>query len=383
MSEKKYPEVQAGEVLLKVENLSQHFGPLKAVDNVSFEVKKGEVFGLVGESGCGKTTTGRTIIRLYNATGGNVYFKGQRIGAGALGYKEAIKSAKAKAKADIAALNADSKANPDHKSGNERCIQEIQAKLAATIAENKKQIKAAKLDNKNADRDLVTQIQMIFQDPIASLNPRMTVREIIAEGMVIKGIKDKEYIDQQVYDILDKVGLVREHAGRYPHEFSGGQRQRIGIARSVVMRPEMIIADEPVSALDVSVQAQVINLLNELKESMGLTILFIAHDLSVVKYFSDRIGVMYFGKMVELADADELFAHPMHPYTKSLLSAIPLPDPRTEKVRKRIKYNALESHDYTVNKPSFREIAPNHFVMCNDEEEIAYKAELAANGKDA
>ena len=383
MSEKKYPEVQAGEVLLKVENLSQHFGPLKAVDNVSFEVKKGEVFGLVGESGCGKTTTGRTIIRLYNATGGNVYFKGQRIGAGALGYKEAIKSAKAKAKADIAALNADSKANPDHKSGNERCIQEIQAKLAATIAENKKQIKAAKLDNKNADRDLVTQIQMIFQDPIASLNPRMTVREIIAEGMVIKGIKDKEYIDQQVYDILDKVGLVREHAGRYPHEFSGGQRQRIGIARSVVMRPEMIIADEPVSALDVSVQAQVINLLNELKESMGLTILFIAHDLSVVKYFSDRIGVMYFGKMVELADADELFAHPMHPYTKSLLSAIPLPDPRTEKVRKRIKYNALESHDYTVDKPSFREIAPNHFVMCNDEEEIAYKAELAANGKDA
>ena len=383
MSEKKYPEVQAGEVLLKVENLSQHFGPLKAVDNVSFEVKKGEVFGLVGESGCGKTTTGRTIIRLYNATGGNVYFKGQRIGAGALGYKEAIKSAKAKAKADIAALNADSKANPDHKSGNERCIQEVKAELAATIAENKKQIKAAKLDNKKADRDLVTQIQMIFQDPIASLNPRMTVREIIAEGMVIKGIKDKEYIDQQVYDILDKVGLVREHAGRYPHEFSGGQRQRIGIARSVVMRPEMIIADEPVSALDVSVQAQVINLLNELKESMGLTILFIAHDLSVVKYFSDRIGVMYFGKMVELADADELFAHPMHPYTKSLLSAIPLPDPRTEKVRKRIKYNALESHDYTVNKPSFREIAPNHFVMCNDEEEIAYKAELAANGKDA
>ena len=383
MSEKKYPEVQAGEVLLKVENLSQHFGPLKAVDNVSFEVKKGEVFGLVGESGCGKTTTGRTIIRLYNATGGNVYFKGQRIGAGTLGYKEAIKAAKAKAKADIAALNADSKANPDHKSGNERCIQEVKAELAATVAENKKQIKAAKLDNKKADRDLVTQIQMIFQDPIASLNPRMTVREIIAEGMVIKGIKDKEYIDQQVYDILDKVGLVREHAGRYPHEFSGGQRQRIGIARSVVMRPEMIIADEPVSALDVSVQAQVINLLNELKESMGLTILFIAHDLSVVKYFSDRIGVMYFGKMVELADADELFAHPMHPYTKSLLSAIPLPDPRTEKVRKRIKYNALESHDYTVNKPSFREIAPNHFVMCNDEEEIAYKAELAANGKDA
>ncbi len=375
MSENKYPEIQAGEVLLKVENLSQHFGPLKAVDNVSFEVKKGEVFGLVGESGCGKTTTGRTIIRLYNATGGNVYFKGQRIGAGTLEYKKAIKAARAKAKADIAALKAQGAQDDE--------IAAIKAELAEVVAENKKQIKLAKHDNKHAEGDLVTQIQMIFQDPIASLNPRMTVREIIAEGMVIKGIKDKGYIDQQVYDILDKVGLVREHAGRYPHEFSGGQRQRIGIARSVVMRPEMIIADEPVSALDVSVQAQVINLLNELKESLGLTILFIAHDLSVVKYFSDRIGVMYFGKMVELADADELFAHPMHPYTKSLLSAIPLPDPRTEKTRQRIKYNPLESHDYTVDKPSFREILPNHFVMCNDAEEAAYKAELQGNGKDA
>ena len=374
MAEKKYPEVANGEVLLKVEQLSQHFGPLKAVDNVSFEVKKGEVFGLVGESGCGKTTTGRTIIRLYNATGGNVYFKGQRIGAGTLSYREAIKAAKAKAKADIKALK--------DEGGHDDEIAQIKAELANVIAENKKQIRLANYDNKHAERDLVTQIQMIFQDPIASLNPRMTVREIISEGMVIKGIKDKEYIDQQVYDILDKVGLVPEHASRYPHEFSGGQRQRIGIARSVVMRPEMIIADEPVSALDVSVQAQVINLLNELKESMGLTILFIAHDLSVVKYFSDRIGVMYFGKMVELATADELFAHPTHPYTKSLLSAIPLPDPRTEKTRKRIKYNPLESHDYTVDKPSFREIAPGHFVMCNDAEEAAYKAELAGSKED-
>ena len=378
MSDKKYPEVQTGEVLLKVENLSQHFGPLKAVDNVSFEVKKGEVFGLVGESGCGKTTTGRTIIRLYNATGGNVYFKGQRIGAGTLTYRQAIKAAKDEAKREIALLNADSKANPDNKTANNEKIARIKADLAETIADNTKEIKAAKYDNKHAERDLVTQIQMIFQDPIASLNPRMTVREIISEGMVIKGIKDKEYIDQQVYDILDKVGLVPEHASRYPHEFSGGQRQRIGIARSVVMRPEMIIADEPVSALDVSVQAQVINLLNELKESLGLTILFIAHDLSVVKYFSDRIGVMYFGKMVELADADELFRHPIHPYTRSLLSAIPLPDPRTEKTRKRTKYNPLESHDYTVDKPSFREVLPGHFVMCNDAEEAAYKAEFGA-----
>ncbi len=368
MSENKYPEVQAGEVLLKVEELSQHFGPLKAVDKVSFEVKKGEVFGLVGESGCGKTTTGRTIIKLYNPTGGNVYFKGQRIGAGTLSYKEAIKNARAKAKADIAALK--------ENGGNENEIAAIKANLAAEIADNRAKIKAAKYDNKHAERDLVTQIQMIFQDPIASLNPRMTVREIISEGMVIRGIKDKEYIDSQVYEILDKVGLVPEHASRYPHEFSGGQRQRIGIARSVVMHPEMIIADEPVSALDVSVQAQVINLLNELKDSLGLTILFIAHDLSVVKYFSDRIGVMYFGKMVELADADELFAHPMHPYTRSLLSAIPLPDPRTEKTRQRIKYNPLESHDYTVNKPSFREVLPGHFVMCNDAEEQAYKDEF-------
>ena len=383
MSDKKYPDVKTGEVLLKVEELSQHFGPLKAVDKVSFEVKKGEVFGLVGESGCGKTTTGRTIIRLYNATGGNVYFKGQRIGAGTLGYKEAIKKAKENAKLQIAELNKASKDDPSTKAENDAKIAEIKADLANVIAENKKEIASAKYDNKHAERDLVTQIQMIFQDPIASLNPRMTVREIIAEGMVIKGIKDKEYIDNQVYDILDKVGLVPEHAGRYPHEFSGGQRQRIGIARSVVMRPEMIIADEPVSALDVSVQAQVINLLNELKESLGLTILFIAHDLSVVKYFSDRIGVMYFGKMVELADADELFAHPLHPYTKSLLSAIPLPDPRTEKTRKRIKYNPLDSHDYTVDKPSFREVSPGHFVMCNDVEEAAYKAEIAEGGKEA
>ena len=379
MSDKKYPDVKTGEVLLKVEELSQHFGPLKAVDKVSFEVKKGEVFGLVGESGCGKTTTGRTIIRLYNATGGNVYFKGQRIGAGTLGYKEAIKKAKENAKLQIAELNKASKDDPATKAENDAKIAEIKADLANAIAENKKEIASAKYDNKHAERDLVTQIQMIFQDPIASLNPRMTVREIIAEGMVIKGIKDKEYIDNQVYDILDKVGLVPEHAGRYPHEFSGGQRQRIGIARSVVMRPEMIIADEPVSALDVSVQAQVINLLNELKESLGLTILFIAHDLSVVKYFSDRIGVMYFGKMVELADADELFAHPLHPYTKSLLSAIPLPDPRTEKTRKRIKYNPLDSHDYTVDKPSFREVLPGHFVMCNDAEERAYREEFGAN----
>ena len=223
---------------------------------------------------------------------------------------------------------------------------------------------------------LITQIQMIFQDPIASLNPRMTVKEIISEGLVINGIKDQAYIDEKVYEILELVGLVREHAGRYPHEFSGGQRQRIGIARSVIMRPELLIADEPISALDVSIQAQVINLLNELRDTLDLTILFIAHDLSVVKYFSDRIGVMYFGKMVELASSDELFAHPLHPYTKSLLSAIPLPDPHSEKNRQRITYNSLAEHDYSVDKPTMREIKPGHFVYCNDAEERKYKEEL-------
>ena len=223
---------------------------------------------------------------------------------------------------------------------------------------------------------LITKIQMIFQDPIASLDPRMTVREIIAEGLVINGIKDKKYIDEKVYEILELVGLVREHAGRYPHEFSGGQRQRIGIARAVIMSPDLLIADEPISALDVSVQAQVINLLNELRATLNLTIMFIAHDLSVVKYFSDRIGVMYYGKMVELASSEELFAHPLHPYTKSLLSAIPLPDPHSEKKRTRITYNALAEHDYSVHKPSLRELVPGHFVYCNDEEEKRYKKEL-------
>ena len=209
---------------------------------------------------------------------------------------------------------------------------------------------------------------MVFQDPIASLDPRMTVREIIAEGLTIRGIRDKKVVDEKVYDVLEKVGLVREHAGRYPHEFSGGQRQRIGVARAIIMQPEMIIADEPISALDVSIQAQVINLLNDLRHELGLTIMFIAHDLSVVKYFSDRIGVMYFGNMVELATSDRLFAHPLHPYTKSLLSAIPLPDPIYEKQRKRIVYNPLADHDYSVDKPQMREVEPGHFVSCNQEE---------------
>jgi oligopeptide transport system ATP-binding protein len=369
---------------------------LKAVDDVSFEIRKGEAFGLVGESGCGKTTTGRSIIKLYDITSGNVYFKGHRVGAGTRSYKDAIKNAKVDLKAgkitkeeytDIVTKNRllirDAKS--DHKDVDkqhaaamvEALKKEYDEKFKAAAGDSE-QLKALGKEYKNKLRvakksKLITQIQMIFQDPIASLDPRMTVRDIIAEGLIINGVTDKEYINQKVYEILETVGLVREHADRYPHEFSGGQRQRIGIARAVVMQPEMIIADEPISALDVSIQAQVINLLNDLRDQLGLTILFIAHDLSVVKYFSDRIGVMYFGKMVELADSDELFKNPLHPYTRSLLSAIPLPDPIYEKQRTRVTYNPLAEHDYSVDAPSFREIAPGHFVYCNDAEEKKYK----------
>lgn len=423
------------EVLLKVENLCQFFKMgktwLKAVNNVSFDINRGEVFGLVGESGCGKTTTGRTIIKLYDATSGNVWFDGDRIVAGTLSYKQDIAAKKAQLKEQISALK--SQTNEKIATAGEDLekiaaikneFNEESAKLTAAaqeyIAGKREEIAKAKYDERNCDkiyskrliekakakyRPLLesaegerldelkkeyaaelkkakrakssTRIQMIFQDPIASLDPRMTVRDIIAEGLIIQGETDKAEIDRKVYEMLELVGLVPEHASRYPHEFSGGQRQRIGVARSIIMNPEMIIADEPVSALDVSIQAQVINLLNDLRNKFGLTILFIAHDLSVVKYFSDRIGVMYFGNMVELAPSDELFAHPLHPYTRSLLSAIPLPDPIYEKNRKRITYNPLAEHDYSVNKPSMREVSPGHFVYCNDEEEQKYKEILA------
>ncbi|MBE5791863.1 MAG: ATP-binding cassette domain-containing protein [Clostridiales bacterium] len=417
--------MQNNEVLLKVEHLCQYFRlgrkDLKAVDDVNFEIKKGESFGLVGESGCGKTTTGRSIIKLYNITSGNVYFKGERIGAGIRSYQDAISKARAEASKKIKALRAETDASSVRKAQIQEEIKKINKELGEVVDKNRALIRGAKSSSKDVDKryvesllkalkaeydqkfasaagnsamlaslkkeyksrchvakksKLITQIQMIFQDPIASLDPRMTVRDIIAEGLVIKGFTDKNYINQKVYDILEMVGLVREHADRYPHEFSGGQRQRIGIARAVIMEPEMIIADEPVSALDVSIQAQVINLLNDLRQRLGLTILFIAHDLSVVKYFSDRIGVMYFGKMVELADSDELFKNPLHPYTKSLLSAIPLPDPVYEKQRTRIIYNPIVEHDYSVDQPSFREIAPGHFVHCNDAEEKKYKQQL-------
>lgn len=423
------------DIILKVDNLSQYFkmgtSQLKAVDHVSFDVRKGEVFGLVGESGCGKTTTGRTIIKLYNATGGNVYFKNTRIVAGTMDLKASIKQAKVKLAEDLKKINAEKKEalvgiDPKDARYNEIVsnynakANEIKSPVAAYIAQQRKEIKAAIYDHRNCDKDyaagkanevkekyseliakasteaekdelnkaykedlkiakktrLITQIQMIFQDPIASLNPRMTVREIIGEGLIIKGIRSKEYINSEVLKSLDMVGLVPEHATRYPHEFSGGQRQRIGVARSIIMKPDLIIADEPISALDVSIQAQVINLLNDLRKELGLTILFIAHDLSVVKYFSDKIAVMYYGKIVELSDSDKLFEHPLHPYTKSLLSAIPLPDPVYESKRKRITYNPVRDHDYSVNKPTMREIVPGHFILCNDEEFERYLKEI-------
>ena len=478
------------EVLLSVQHLEQFFKmgkrQLKAVNDVSFDIYKGEVFGLVGESGCGKTTTGRSIIRLYDITGGSVYLSGTRIAAGTRRYKEAIKLAVEQLKADVRELNEQckkeketlasdeekalvdaryaeliaakeatcrqfideqsaeiSKAKFDHKycnreyaraqqrkvdekyrdtvpqaakkiltreigeltrqknaeikaattegerqvvdvkystliDGKKAEIQRLNEAQASGNAEQAELVKTYNSERRLAGKDRITnKMQMIFQDPIASLDPRMTVREIIAEGLVIRGIRDKKLIDEKVYEVLDLVGLVPEHAGRYPHEFSGGQRQRIGIARAIVLNPELIIADEPISALDVSIQAQVINLLNDLRDRLGLTILFIAHDLSVVKYFSDRIAVMYFGNLVELTTSDELFAHPLHPYTKSLLSAIPIPDPHYEKQRKRISYNPLVSHDYSVDLPTLREVAPGHFVHCNQAEFERYQAELS------
>jgi len=218
---------------------------------------------------------------------------------------------------------------------------------------------------------------MIFQDPIASLNPRMTVKEIIAEGLRINGYKNEKDIDDRVKEALKTVGLVPEHASRYPHEFSGGQRQRIGIARSLIVEPTFIVADEPISALDVSIRAQVINLLNELREEKGITIMFIAHDLSVVKYFSDRLGVMYFGKIVEIGDKEKIFSHPLHPYTLSLMASIPLPDPLYEQKRGRtVRYNPGKQHDYSKEEPTLREIEPDHFVLCNTEEFTKYKAQI-------
>ncbi len=296
------------EVILSVKNLKQHFHVgrnkiVKAVDDVSFDIYKGEVFGLVGESGSGKSTTGRSIIRLYKPTDGDIIYKGK----------------------------------------------DISKKLSK---EDKKHI--------------ANEIQMIFQDPMACLNPRMTVRAIIAEGLDIhfKDMSEEEKTEK-VHEVLEIVGLTAEHANRYPHEFSGGQRQRIGIARSIIMNPSFIIADEPISALDVSIQAQVVNLMIRLKDTLGLTYLFIAHDLSMVHYISDRIAVMHLGKIVELGDTNHIFDEPIHPYTKSLLSAIPMADPLYEKANKRIYYDKSKV-DYYAGE--FREVSPGHFVLATDAE---------------
>lgn len=311
--------------LMEIQNLKKYFSvggkePLKAVDGINLKVNKGETLGLVGESGCGKSTAGRTMIGLYEPTDGKVIFDGQD-----------------------------------------------------TSKFNKKQKK-----------EFTKQVQMIFQDPYASLNPRMTVTDIIGEGLDIHKICSGKKRQEKIYELLELVGLSKEHANRYPHEFSGGQRQRIGIARALSIEPELIVCDEPISALDVSIQAQVVNLLEELQEEFGLTYIFIAHDLSMVKHISDRIAVMYLGNIVEIADSRVLYEDPQHPYTKALLSAVPIPDPNIEASRKRIR---LEGDVPSPIDPpsgckfktrcSYRtdacdnltreliEVSEGHFVACN------------------
>ena len=308
--------------ILEVKHLKQYFkngrNVTKAVDDVSFDIYEGETFGLVGESGSGKTTTGRSILQLYKPTSGEVIFEGKNV--------ENLKS-----RAD---------------------------KLAFT-------------------RDA----QMIFQDPYASLNPRMTVEDIIAEGLDIHHVvKDKAERSKRVEELLETVGLNESHASRFPHEFSGGQRQRIGIARALAVEPKFIVADEPISALDVSIQAQVVNLMIELQKKRGLTYLFIAHDLSMVKFISDRIGVMHYGKLLEVGPADDVYDRPLHDYTKSLISAVPIPDPEVERSRTRIPYDA-QKEEMDGKERSMHEIRPGHFVRCSDDE-VKHYEEVATSYED-
>ncbi|HEA6815678.1 TPA: ABC transporter ATP-binding protein [Staphylococcus aureus] len=296
------------EVLLSIKNLKQYFNAgkkneVRAIENISFDIYKGETLGLVGESGCGKSTTGKSIIKLNDITSGEILYEG-------------IDIQKIRKRKDLLKFN--------------------------------------------------KKIQMIFQDPYASLNPRLKVMDIVAEGIDSHHLAtNKRDRKKRVYDLLETVGLSKEHANRYPHEFSGGQRQRIGIARALAVEPEFIIADEPISALDVSIQAQVVNLLLKLQRERGITFLFIAHDLSMVKYISDRIAVMHFGKIVEIGPAEEIYQNPLHDYTKSLLSAIPQPDPESERSRKRFSYIDDEVNNHLRQ---LHEIRPQHFVFSTEEE---------------
>lgn len=311
------------EILLEVKNLSVEFGRRKkkkfiAVDNVSFNIYKGENFGLVGESGSGKTTIGRAIIRLNETAGGDIIFDGKKING--------------------------------------------------------------KID-KALDKEVTRRIQMIFQDPMASLNERAKVDYIVSEGLYnIKNYKNEEERKQKVEKALLDVGLLPEFLSRFPHEFSGGQRQRIGVARAIVMEPQLIIADEPISALDVSIRAQVLNLMADLQKSKGLTYLFIAHDLSVVRFVTDRVAVIHKGKIVELAETEKLFQNPLHPYTRSLLSAIPLPDPRKEREKVLEVYDP-SCHDYSKDLPKWVEIEPDHFVLGNEKELDEYRKRLVVCSK--
>lgn len=302
------------EKILEVKHLKQYFNvgkkdEVRAVDDVSFDIYKGETFGLVGESGSGKTTTGRAIIRLLDPTDGQVLFNGRDV-------------ASLKSKTDMMAFR--------------------------------------------------REMQMIFQDPYASLNPRMKVKDIVAEGIDIHRLaKNDQDRTNQVEDLLETVGLNRDHSSRYPNEFSGGQRQRIGIARVLAVQPDFIIADEPISALDVSIQAQVVNLMKELQEQKGLTYLFIAHDLSMVKYISDRIGVMHYGKLLEIGPAEEVYNHPLHLYTESLVSAVPQPDPEFERNRRQVVYDSTPEFD--GKKRQMVEITPQHFVRASEDELDTYR----------
>jgi len=309
------------EVLVDVKDLDVTFyngkKAFRAVKDASFQIYKGETFGLVGESGSGKTTIGRAIMRLNDISKGEIWYNGKRIDG-----------------------------------------------------------KLSKEDKKYVVRN----IQMIFQDPAASLNERATIDYCVSEGLYNFHLyKDEADRERQVDEALSSVGLLPEHKSRYPHEFSGGQRQRIGIARAMVMQPQFIIADEPISALDVSIRAQVLNLMNKFKEEKGLTYMFIAHDLSVVRYFADRIAVIHNGRIVEVADTEELFAHPLHPYTLSLFQAIPMPDPIIEKQKQLITYHEEEYKD-SATIPSLREVCPNHYIFANDEEMTVYQQKLKEMG---